>query len=56
MATASQHNVGHFEIPADRTGELKSFYSSLFGWQFEKGQTEDCILDDKKRMQDLVEH
>jgi uncharacterized protein len=40
MATA-QHNVGHFEIPADRTGELKNFYSSLFGWQFEKGQTED---------------
>ena len=38
---ASQHNVGHFEIPADRTGELKSFYSSLFGWQYEKGETED---------------
>ena len=35
------HNVGHFEIPADRTGELKNFYSSLFGWQFEKGQTRD---------------
>jgi predicted enzyme related to lactoylglutathione lyase len=33
------HNVGHFEIPADRTDDLKSF--SLFGWQFEKGQTED---------------
>lgn len=35
------HNVGHFEIPADSTAELKGFYSSLFGWQFEKGQTED---------------
>jgi predicted enzyme related to lactoylglutathione lyase len=38
---ASQHSVGHFEIPADRTDDLKSFYSSLFGWQFEKGQTEN---------------
>jgi predicted enzyme related to lactoylglutathione lyase len=35
------HSVGHFEIPADRTDDLKSFYSSLFGWQFEKGQTRD---------------
>jgi predicted enzyme related to lactoylglutathione lyase len=35
------NNVGHFEIPADRTDDLKRFYSSLFGWQFEKGQTED---------------
>lgn len=35
------HSVGHFEIPADRTDQLKGFYSSLFGWQFEKGQTED---------------
>jgi len=40
-AAAQQHSVGHFEIPADRTDELKSFYSSLFGWQFEKGQTSD---------------
>ena len=39
--TIVQHNVGHFEIPADRTDGLKSFYTSLFGWQFEKGQTED---------------
>jgi predicted enzyme related to lactoylglutathione lyase len=37
----TSHSVGHFEIPADSTGELKGFYSSLFGWQFEKGQTED---------------
>jgi uncharacterized protein len=35
------HSVGHFEIPADKTDDLKSFYSSLFGWQFEKGQTRD---------------
>jgi len=35
------HSVGHFEIPADRMDELKGFYSSLFGWQFEKGQTRD---------------
>ncbi len=35
------NSVGHFEIPADRTEDLKSFYSSLFGWQFEKGQTGD---------------
>ncbi len=38
---AIAHNVGHFEIPADRTGELKSSHLSLFGWRFEKGQTED---------------
>ena len=38
---AASHNVGHFEIPADSTNDLKRFYSSLFGWQFEKGQTED---------------
>jgi predicted enzyme related to lactoylglutathione lyase len=38
---AISHNVGHFEIPADRTDDLKSFYSSLFGWQFGKGQTRD---------------
>jgi uncharacterized protein len=36
----SRHSVEHFEIPADRTEELKGFYSSLFGWQFEKGQTQ----------------
>jgi uncharacterized protein len=32
-------SMSYFEIPADRTDELKSFYSSLFGWQFEKGET-----------------
>jgi uncharacterized protein len=41
MAATPQHNVAHFEIPADRTGELKIFYSSLFGWQYEKGETEN---------------
>jgi uncharacterized protein len=41
-ASTQQHNVvEHFEIPADRTGDLKGFYSSLFGWQFDKGETED---------------
>jgi len=38
---SSRNVVDHFEIPADRTDELKGFYSSLFGWQFEKGQTQD---------------
>jgi predicted enzyme related to lactoylglutathione lyase len=41
LSTSVNHVVGHFEIPADRTDELKSFYSSLFGWQFEKAETED---------------
>ena len=45
-ATASNmnnnpHSVGHFEIPADSTEQLKGFYSSLFGWQFERGQVQD---------------
>jgi len=33
------HQVGHFEIPADNVDSLKNFYSSLFSWQFEKGET-----------------
>ncbi|MEP0826281.1 MAG: VOC family protein [Nitrososphaera sp.] len=37
----SRNIVEHFEIPADSTDELKGFYSSLFGWQFEKGHTQD---------------
>jgi uncharacterized protein len=32
------HNVGHFEIPADDADRLRNFYSSLFGWQFEKAR------------------
>jgi predicted enzyme related to lactoylglutathione lyase len=35
------HNIEHFEIPSDHAEELMGFYSSLFGWQFEKGQTQD---------------
>jgi uncharacterized protein len=34
-----KHEVGHFEIPADNVDGLRSFYSSLFGWEFEQGQT-----------------
>ena len=34
------HQVGHFEIPADNVDSLKNFYSSLFSWQFEKGETQ----------------
>jgi len=41
MTRAIEHNVGHFEIPADKPDDLKRFYSSLFDWQFEKGQTRD---------------
>jgi uncharacterized protein len=36
--------MSYFEIPADRTDELKSFYSSLFGWQFEKGDREYWMI------------
>src|SRR5689334_4138603 len=39
--TEKNHSVGHFEIPADSTEQLKGFYSSLFGWQFERGQVKD---------------
>jgi predicted enzyme related to lactoylglutathione lyase len=28
------------KIPADNVESLKDFYSSLIGWQFEKGQTQ----------------
>jgi len=40
-SASSVHQVGHFEIPADRSEELKGFYSSLFGWQFEQGENKD---------------
>jgi predicted enzyme related to lactoylglutathione lyase len=36
----TSYSVGHFEVPADNVESLKDFYSSLFGWQFEKGQTQ----------------
>ena len=39
-----KHEVGHFEIPADNVYGLRSFYSSLFGWEFEKGQTQGYYI------------
>jgi uncharacterized protein len=39
-----KHEVGHFEIPADNVDGLRSFYSSLFGWQFERGRTEGYYM------------
>jgi uncharacterized protein len=39
-----KHEVGHFEIPADNVDGLRSFYSSLFGWEFEKGETQDYYM------------
>ncbi|MGI0019407.1 MAG: VOC family protein [Nitrososphaera sp.] len=35
------NGVEYFEIPADEAGELKEFYSSLFGWQFEQSEMAD---------------
>ena len=40
MSSTANHKVEHFEIPADDVENLKNFYTSLFGWQFEKGQTQ----------------
>jgi predicted enzyme related to lactoylglutathione lyase len=40
----NKHKVGHFEIPADNVDSLRNFYSSLFGWQFEKGQTQGYYM------------
>jgi uncharacterized protein len=39
-----KHEVGHFEIQADNVDGLRSFYSSLFGWEFEKGQTQGYYM------------
>jgi predicted enzyme related to lactoylglutathione lyase len=39
MSSSNNREVGHFEIPADNVENLKNFYSSLFGWQFERGET-----------------
>ncbi len=33
--------VEYFEIPSDNIGELKKFYSQLFTWSFEEGESED---------------
>ncbi|MBI5247984.1 MAG: VOC family protein [Desulfomonile tiedjei] len=30
------NHICHIEIPADNVGQLQGFYSSLFGWNFEK--------------------
>jgi hypothetical protein len=38
MAIAAQHNVDHFEIPADRTGELKSFILRSLAGRLRKGR------------------
>ena len=40
MSSTANHKVEHFEILADNVENLKNFYSSLFGWQFEKGETQ----------------
>ena len=39
-----KRDVGHFKIPADNVDGLRSFYSSLFGWEFEKGQTQGYYM------------
>ena len=44
MSSSNNHQVGHFEIPADNVGNLKNFYSSLFGWQFERGETQGYYM------------
>jgi predicted enzyme related to lactoylglutathione lyase len=49
-----KHQVGHFEIPADNVDGLRSFYSSLFGWEIEKGETQGYYMI--KKMRALVEH
>lgn len=33
--------VEYFEIPSDNIEELKVFYSKLFKWSFEKGESKD---------------
>ena len=38
MSSTANHKVEYFEIPADNIDNLKNFYSSLFAWQFEKGE------------------
>lgn len=42
--SVGNHQVGYFEIPADNVDSLKNFYSSLFGWQFEKGETQGYYM------------
>jgi predicted enzyme related to lactoylglutathione lyase len=40
----NKHEVGHFEIPADNIDGLRNFHSSLFGWRFEKGETQGYYM------------
>jgi predicted enzyme related to lactoylglutathione lyase len=40
MSRINGQKVGHLEIPADNVESLNDFYSSLFGWRFEKDQTQ----------------
>ena len=42
--SANRHEVGHFEILADNVDGLRSFYSSLFGWEFEKGEIQGYYM------------
>ena len=44
MTSVGNHQVGHFEIPADNVENLKNFYSSLFGWQFERGEKQGYYM------------
>src|SRR5918996_3275870 len=43
MSSTANHKVEFFEIPADNVENL-NFYSSLFAWQFEKGETQDYYM------------
>ena len=43
MSSSNNHQVGHFEIPDD-VENLKNFYGSLFGWQFERGETQGYYM------------
>ena len=49
--SVGNHQVCHFEIPADNVDSLKNFYSSLFGWQFEKGGDTRLLYDKECRNQ-----
>jgi uncharacterized protein len=42
--SANRHEVGHFEIPAENVDGLRNFYSSLFGWEFEKAETQGYYM------------
>lgn len=44
MSTTNRHEVGHFEIPAENVDSLRNFYSSLFGWNFEKGEKQGYYM------------